>query len=129
MLRAFFHNKFLLALRTIVQFGCFNSAFFTYRANSFLLAFRTKINWKICFNTPKIYRLKNTPHSPAFFSYRKEHIRTSCQRSEEHTSELQSQFHLVCRLLLENIIGQPNFALSSRGAACVADSHCDLSVP
>src|SRR5438309_10770393 len=26
--------------------------------------------------------------------------RSSC-RSEEHTSELQSQFHLVCRLLLE----------------------------
>src|SRR5689334_24261295 len=25
----------------------------------------------------------------------------SFQRSEEHTSELQSQFHLVCRLLLE----------------------------
>src|SRR5438309_4969544 len=25
----------------------------------------------------------------------------STQRSEEHTSELQSQFHLVCRLLLE----------------------------
>src|SRR6266568_5825656 len=24
-----------------------------------------------------------------------------CCRSEEHTSELQSQFHLVCRLLLE----------------------------
>src|SRR5438309_10030626 len=24
-----------------------------------------------------------------------------CTRSEEHTSELQSQFHLVCRLLLE----------------------------
>src|SRR5689334_23642979 len=24
-----------------------------------------------------------------------------CLRSEEHTSELQSQFHLVCRLLLE----------------------------
>src|SRR5689334_24105121 len=27
--------------------------------------------------------------------------RTAYQRSEEHTSELQSQFHLVCRLLLE----------------------------
>src|SRR5689334_24164150 len=27
-------------------------------------------------------------------------LRVSC-RSEEHTSELQSQFHLVCRLLLE----------------------------
>src|SRR5438309_5140266 len=25
----------------------------------------------------------------------------SAMRSEEHTSELQSQFHLVCRLLLE----------------------------
>src|SRR6266481_7994928 len=29
-------------------------------------------------------------------------IRRACgRRSEEHTSELQSQFHLVCRLLLE----------------------------
>src|SRR5438309_3876661 len=27
--------------------------------------------------------------------------RCSRSRSEEHTSELQSQFHLVCRLLLE----------------------------
>src|SRR3989338_10882771 len=27
--------------------------------------------------------------------------RRRCLRSEEHTSELQSQFHLVCRLLLE----------------------------
>src|SRR6266481_8503608 len=27
--------------------------------------------------------------------------RVSPSRSEEHTSELQSQFHLVCRLLLE----------------------------
>src|SRR5689334_24668855 len=27
--------------------------------------------------------------------------RTLDRRSEEHTSELQSQFHLVCRLLLE----------------------------
>src|SRR5438309_8207982 len=31
------------------------------------------------------------------FHYRKE----SKSRSEEHTSELQSQFHIVCRLLLE----------------------------
>src|SRR5689334_17009250 len=28
-------------------------------------------------------------------------VRELVQRSEEHTSELQSQFHLVCRLLLE----------------------------
>src|SRR5712692_12131166 len=30
-----------------------------------------------------------------------EHNRDRNERSEEHTSELQSQFHLVCRLLLE----------------------------
>src|SRR5438309_4293227 len=29
------------------------------------------------------------------------HIVSKWVRSEEHTSELQSQFHLVCRLLLE----------------------------
>src|SRR5689334_24548525 len=28
-------------------------------------------------------------------------VHTVFRRSEEHTSELQSQFHLVCRLLLE----------------------------
>src|SRR5689334_23933100 len=28
-------------------------------------------------------------------------VQTGLLRSEEHTSELQSQFHLVCRLLLE----------------------------
>src|SRR5689334_25353758 len=28
-------------------------------------------------------------------------LRSGLVRSEEHTSELQSQFHLVCRLLLE----------------------------
>src|SRR5689334_24067872 len=31
------------------------------------------------------------------------------RRSEEHTSELQSQFHLVCRLLLEKKKKQKNF--------------------
>src|SRR5689334_24174844 len=30
-----------------------------------------------------------------------ESVFAALQRSEEHTSELQSQFHLVCRLLLE----------------------------
>src|SRR2546429_3018154 len=28
-------------------------------------------------------------------------LRAHCKRSEEHTSELQSRLHLVCRLLLE----------------------------
>src|SRR2546422_8555563 len=43
--------------------------------------------------------LANTPNNTAFalnldFNYR-------LNRSEEHTSELQSRLHLVCRLLLE----------------------------
>src|SRR2546430_8879783 len=43
---------------------------------------------------------------PAHFSrkaghYRRQRISSSAHRSEEHTSELQSQSNLVCRLLLE----------------------------
>src|SRR5689334_24483996 len=34
-------------------------------------------------------------------------------RSEEHTSELQSQFHLVCRLLLEKKKKEPAAATAS----------------
>src|SRR5689334_24843683 len=33
-------------------------------------------------------------------------VNTAPVRSEEHTSELQSQFHLVCRLLLEKKKGE-----------------------
>src|SRR6267143_5507561 len=49
------------------------------------------------------------PYTTLFRSARSSPRRTGCPirhvlcraRSEEHTSELQSQFHLVCRLLLE----------------------------
>src|SRR5689334_24233740 len=41
------------------------------------------------------------PHTPATASTWKPTSTNSASRSEEHTSELQSQFHLVCRLLLE----------------------------
>src|SRR5689334_24651302 len=34
-------------------------------------------------------------------SWKKAYVTLKQGRSEEHTSELQSQFHLVCRLLLE----------------------------
>src|SRR5438309_11740931 len=37
----------------------------------------------------------------AFAGERVELVHHLVDRSEEHTSELQSQFHLVCRLLLE----------------------------
>src|SRR3989338_10534030 len=39
------------------------------------------------------------PHHAAYFS--QEDRDMAMFRSEEHTSELQSQFHIVCRLLLE----------------------------
>src|SRR5438309_6006240 len=40
--------------------------------------------------------------SPSAGAHRPRHRPCRCWlRSEEHTSELQSQFHLVCRLLLE----------------------------
>src|SRR3989338_9728449 len=39
----------------------------------------------------------------------------SVVRSEEHTSELQSQFHLVCRLLLETMRLQAKAVRALRG--------------
>src|SRR5689334_24843070 len=57
---------------------------------------------------PRIFRSKALSRSPAPWPLarkRRELLRhdqaRSPVRSEEHTSELQSQFHLVCRLLLE----------------------------
>src|SRR5689334_24194450 len=44
---------------------------------------------------PTIGSLLSTPSTMTLFE------RARWPRSEEHTSELQSQFHLVCRLLLE----------------------------
>src|SRR2546422_6155617 len=44
-------------------------------------------------------------------------------RSEEHTSELQSRLHLVCRLLLEK---KKQRRIPSRCAAHQHDRQCDL---
>src|SRR2546429_5688357 len=47
---------------------------------------------------------------------------TSCPRSEEHTSELQSRLHLVCRLLLEkkkNKISQHSVRVHTRTCPCI----------
>src|SRR2546430_7118550 len=50
------------------------------------------------------------------------------RRSEEHTSELQSQSNLVCRLLLEKKKPQPvsHFTLLTYGEplACIAQYRC-----
>src|SRR5690348_9686170 len=48
-------------------------------------------------------------------------LRVGGHRSEEHTSELQSPVHLVCRLLLEKKNGRPRSAPSAGGnSACPA---------
>src|SRR5207244_12562798 len=41
------------------------------------------------------------PKLAAFCDFDRVHLRADRRRSEEHTSELQSPDHLVCRLLLE----------------------------
>src|SRR2546422_4740417 len=41
------------------------------------------------------------PHSPLLTGRGRAIVQRSKLRSEEHTSELQSRLHLVCRLLLE----------------------------
>src|SRR2546430_3181480 len=58
------------------------------------------------------------------------------RRSEEHTSELQSQSNLVCRLLLEKkkrILHRSNHSIAaslmlSSTAVCFSDSHHPLSL-
>src|SRR5689334_3458410 len=45
-------------------------------------------------------------------------VASAATRSEEHTSELQSQFHLVCRLLLE----KKNLVVSLASGSCLNNS-------
>src|SRR5689334_23485226 len=47
-----------------------------------------------------------SPSSSLIRCGRRRTRRLASRRSEEHTSELQSQFHLVCRLLLEKKNGR-----------------------
>src|SRR5438309_5384968 len=45
-------------------------------------------------------------------------------RSEEHTSELQSQFHLVCRLLLEKKKNIKQTTQRKQNIITTADPYC-----
>src|SRR5256884_6748850 len=49
------------------------------------------------------------------------HARSIPSRSEEHTSELQSRLHLVCRLLLEKKKNQEHYLISLD--AYIIDKH------
>src|SRR3982750_4966359 len=48
-----------------------------------------------------LFRSRPTRHWPAATPTHRRSAVSSCPRSEEHTSELQSRSDLVCRLLLE----------------------------
>src|SRR5690625_6416741 len=60
-------------------------------------------NFAVTFNNSKgyVYRWSNTPTELNNFTQYAMLGATYIDRSEEHTSELQSRGHLVCRLLLE----------------------------
>src|SRR5689334_24128049 len=73
---------------------------FPTRRSSDLSSTEPRPSGSVASNPPSISRTRSgrRPASPAVGST----VVVLCLlRSEEHTSELQSQFHLVCRLLLE----------------------------
>src|SRR5258708_17492920 len=70
-----------------------------------------------------------------FFRHYRQHgpvdaLQMRLQRSEEHTSELQSPDHLVCRLLLEkkkNLLHHPPARPSTAIPLCPRTPHLDAS--
>src|SRR2546429_2483856 len=57
----------------------------------------------------------DSERKPSDFELLKRAVRPAQNRSEEHTSELQSRLHLVCRLLLEK---------KKKVATCAMLQHC-----
>src|SRR5690625_6962354 len=51
--------------------------------------------------------------------------KTMVERSEEHTSELQSRGHLVCRLLLEKKKNRDNAVINSTSQLAETHSHAN----
>src|SRR3712207_7436855 len=75
---------------------------------------RTQRSWEVCGADPVTVGDRGQPlhvaaHEPA------DHRGLGlAQRSEEHTSELQSRQYLVCRLLLEKKKARNNFVMQKR---------------
>src|SRR5258708_28164831 len=72
--------------------------------------FRSRTDW--IFKTPSVILSRSVVVSFMFLTSSRASLRDSGKhisrsRSEEHTSELQSPDHLVCRLLLETKKNQP----------------------
>src|SRR5438067_9842955 len=53
------------------------------------------------FRSTLVHRRHEFRAAPASVARMQQHVAAGRMRSEEHTSELQSRFELVCRLLLE----------------------------
>src|SRR2546422_4477997 len=63
--------------------------------------FRVRDHMQRLVNSAKIYRMELPYSADELCNVGVELVRKNKMRSEEHTSELQSRLHLVCRLLLE----------------------------
>src|ERR1041385_4457920 len=61
----------------------------------------TEYCWGAIWNRPGLDRRTRSMLNLAMLSALNRHHEFKAHRSEEHTSELQSRLHLVCRLLLE----------------------------
>src|SRR2546422_4356039 len=68
----------------------FRSPWWKYLANRFLTWLENRA-----------FGLRLSEYHTGYRAFRREVLETVNFRSEEHTSELQSRLHLVCRLLLE----------------------------
>src|SRR2546429_2915489 len=56
---------------------------------------------RLVYSSARTSRSSRSPRNQAGIAPMAEHLAGRRSRSEEHTSELQSRLHLVCRLLLE----------------------------
>src|SRR3989449_1151293 len=62
---------------------------------------RAKQAWDACVFQDEVVPVPVKQKGQTVEFRKDEHMRPETTRSEEHTSELQSRLHLVCRLLLE----------------------------
>src|SRR2546430_10862036 len=61
---------------------------------------------------------------PIRAAFQLRHGRLRLVRSEEHTSELQSQSNLVCRLLLEKKTADEQAVTAGSPVTCCSSLHC-----
>src|SRR5690554_7286682 len=79
--------------------------------------FRSMETWMVFFGKTPFSRLTSVYSGSHGFCFR------GSVRSEEHTSELQSRPHLVCRLLLEKKKQQPSCTLCPHDSRTVCHKH------